>query len=200
MPPKSGVLIKCLVPIKDIISTASFPGDIDLLIIPYENESIILSKTLAIELKAVRASFSKQGKSPNDIGFSQANALTSLGFPYVAIGHLIISDKSPREAWREMMTTRIKDEKTGLCEKLQYTFIDMLPADLIQRSHGRLNKRCKDSSIGYFSAYISNDNERWFPEGGSARWNKRASKNLLDSIYQYYQSNFNFFFDTPRHE
>jgi hypothetical protein len=58
---------------------------------------------MAIEVKAIRASFAKQGRSPNEYGFSQAAALIAIGFPYVTVAHLIVSDRSPRSAWRKMM-------------------------------------------------------------------------------------------------
>ena len=72
-----------------------FPGDIDILIVPYENDFLQLDRVLAIEVKVVRASFEKQGRSPNDFGISQTKALLRAGFPYCAVAHLIVSDESP---------------------------------------------------------------------------------------------------------
>lgn len=199
MPQLSGVFISPLVDIRKIVPSASFPGDIDLLIIPYENQNLILSKTLVVELKAIRASFDKQGKSPNDFGFTQAKALLDLGFPYVAVGHLIVSDNSPREAWRNIMMGKIKDAETGELGELEEVSADMLPVDLMARAYGRMIKNRNDSKIGLFSAYISSTKGMWFPEGSSASWNNKTSKNLLDAIHEYYLSDFDNFFDTPRY-
>jgi hypothetical protein len=68
MPLGSGVFIAPLVQTKDILQRAERPGDIDLLVIPYEGGELVLERVLAIEAKAVRARFSRQGKSPNEFG------------------------------------------------------------------------------------------------------------------------------------
>jgi hypothetical protein len=57
-----------------------------LLAIPYEENEMILSMTIAIEVKIVRACYSNKGKSPNQYGFSQASALLEHGFPYAGVG------------------------------------------------------------------------------------------------------------------
>lgn len=81
MPPKSGVLIHPLVPTGSIAKGASRPGDIDLLIVPYENDDLILHRAVAMEIKALRVRHLRKGKSPNQFGFSQASSLLELGFP-----------------------------------------------------------------------------------------------------------------------
>jgi hypothetical protein len=134
MPPDSGVFIHNCVPTNDILQGVTFPGDIDLLIIPFEGSELILSKTVAIEIKALRAIFRKQDKSPNQFGFTQASALLDCGFPYVAVAHLIVSDESPTDAWREVQLARITNSQTGECEMLEQEKIDFMPADLIIRT------------------------------------------------------------------
>ena len=68
----SGVMIYPFAKSSGVVPDLNFPGDIDLLVIPYEDNQLIVSKTLAIELKIIRAKFTKQEKSPNDFGFSQS--------------------------------------------------------------------------------------------------------------------------------
>lgn len=199
MPKNSGVLIRGFVQTANILNGVSFPGDIDLVIIPYEGDALVLSKALAVELKIVRASFAKQGKSPNEFGFSQAQALIDAGFPYVAVGHLIISDQSPPENWRKVGLTRIKNSETGECEELTFVDKDLMPSDLIQRCFGRLKKNNINSGIGFFSCYLADD-ILWQPEGTHASSNQKTTINVLDSIWNYYCLDAKAFFDTRRYD
>jgi len=80
-----GVFIAPFVLSNKLLKHIVFPGDIDLLIIPYQENNLLLTRSIAVELKIVRATFAKQGKSPNDYGFSQASSLLSHGFPYAAV-------------------------------------------------------------------------------------------------------------------
>jgi hypothetical protein len=105
----AGVFIAPLILTHKIFPGMHRPGDIDLLVIPYEGGHLVLERTLAIEFKVIRASFARQGKSPNDFGYSQAAALLDLGIPYVAVGHFITSDSSPRELWHQVMRGEILD-------------------------------------------------------------------------------------------
>ncbi|MDR2689375.1 MAG: hypothetical protein LBB76_06415, partial [Azoarcus sp.] len=182
MPQDSGVVIGTFISSTDIMPGLTFPGDIDVLVIPYEGDDLVLSLTLAIEIKVIRASFERQGKSPNQFGFKQAKALLEAGFPFVAVGHLIVSDRSPKSAWREVGMTRIVDADSGACEPIQTIRHDMLPVDLLRRAHGRLSSNCPDSRLGHFSAY-PNDSGMWFPEGKRASFNPCMNINVLDKVY-----------------
>lgn len=196
--PDTGVMIGTFVPTAKVVPDLHFPGDIDVLVIPYEGDQLVLSSTLAIEIKVVRASFARQHKSPNQFGFSQASALLSAGFPYAAVGHLIVSDSSPEHAWREQWITRIVDADSGACEPPRPIMADMLPADLLQRSHGRLKHNCTDSRLGYFSAYPYGAG-MWQPEGEQATLNPTTSPEILEGIYAYYQQQHRHFLWTRRH-
>ncbi len=90
MPQDSGVYVCPVVPTEILTSEIRYPGDIDLLIVPYEMDELVLDRVVAVEIKAVRASFANQGKSPNGFGVSQASGLLQMGFPYVALAHLIV--------------------------------------------------------------------------------------------------------------
>lgn len=193
-----GVMIGAFVPSTKIMRAMKFPGDVDLLVIPYEDNQLIISETLAIELKAVRARFSNQGKSPNQFGFSQANALLSHGFPYSAVGHLIVSDPSPRSHWRETHMLRILDADEGTVDSVWPTVADLLPSVLIDRCFGRLQANCKNDLLGLFAAYITDDG-MWFPSARPARQNALASTATMEAIAECYERDFDKFLDTPKY-
>ena len=197
MPHNSGVMISSFIRAAEIVPGLTFPGDIDVLVIPYENDELVLSNTLAVEIKIVRASFIRQGKSPNQFGFSQAKALLAAGFPYVAVGHLITSDRSPSNAWRDVGVTKIIDADTGAVGPIRFIKYDMLPEDLLRRSHGRLSRNCSDQLLGYFSAYPGSQGI-WSPIGKSSDFNPCTKMSTLEGVYKYYQKNFQYFLWTRR--
>lgn len=201
MGPNSGVLIRPFAKSQDILSNLSFPGDIDLLIIPYEDGRLVVSKTLAIELKILRAKFSNQKKSPNEFGFSQASGLLNAGFPYVAVVHLIVSDTSPEDAWREILMAKVIDADSGAIELLGNEKKDMMPADLIQRSFGRLKAHSLDENLGLLSCYMESENNNaiWSPMGKIAKFNSQSSLQTFERIADYYYENYKFFLDTKRY-
>lgn len=197
---RGGVLIAPFVPTSAIIEGASFPGDIDLLIIPYDEETLLLSAALAIEVKVVRAKYSKQGKAPNEFGFSQANAIFSQGIPYAAVAHLIVSDTSPTGQWRVMHAAQVVNAETGEIGELQEVRVDMLPADLIDRSFGRLSANCSHDSLGLVAAYVSFErNGFWMPTSRRATKNTEVSQSTLAGLERFYNENYRYFLDTPKH-
>jgi hypothetical protein len=206
MPKGSGVFIQCLVPTAALCPGAIRPGDIDILILPYEGDELVLEETLAIEVKVIRATYARQGKSPNDFGFSQARAMLDLGFPKVAVAHLIVSDSSPRSAWREMMAVTILDEG-GNCTTLEPVWINALPLQLIERAFGRLSKAgANDDEIGLVAAYVGRIGRQvetskpstWTPEHRVAGNNPKLNRNLLASIADYFEARPDWWLDTPR--
>jgi hypothetical protein len=208
MPLGSGVFIAPLVRTRDILQRAERPGDIDLLVIPYERDELILERVLVIETKAVRARFSRQGKSPNEFGFSQALSLLDLGFPYVVVAHLIISDLSPEEYWQEMLAAEVLDRE-GNVRSIEPVRIDPMPDALTDRTFGRLQKNCKVSDIGLISAYIFSpifgncdpkQHMLHFPSGQAARLNPETRIKTLDAVAMYFHERYSEFLDTPRHD
>ncbi len=204
---KSGVYCRPLVPTKRLAPDASFPGDVDLLIVPYDGDELVLHRTIALEIKVVRATFRKQGKSPNEFGFSQAAALMKLGFPYVAVAHLIVSDKSPRSAWRPMGVARVLD-RHGRVELLNPVEADWLPIDLMLRSIGRLNAAAPPS-IGLVACYVGSSiddltgspRSGWLcPDCRAATWNPLQSRALLRRVAELFESDSSSFFDNPRYD
>lgn len=203
MPQDSGVLLCPLVLTRELFPEAVRPGDIDLLVIPYENDQLVLHRVMAIEAKAIRATFMKQGKAPNEFGFSQAAALLDLGFPYVALAHLIVSDTSPESAWREMgVAEKIDDD--GRVKILPNIMTDMMPADLMNRGLGRLRANRRIPELGLLAAYLETapragfGNSFWFPEGMAARFNPKVTTDTLERIGDFYHANVGRFIMTPR--
>jgi hypothetical protein len=200
MPQDSGIFIFPLVITQAIFPAAIRPGDIDILVIPYHRDELILDQILAIEVKVLRASFQKQGKSPNEYGFSQASSLLELGFPYVAVLHLITSDKSPPEAWGEAYFTRILDRE-GRVATPRKIETDLLPSHLIERAYGRLIKNSTRSEIGLVAAYVGdaskNDGE-WMPYGKEALRNSLRKSQTEQAVAEYFHKHALEALDTPR--
>lgn len=208
MSTNSGVFIAPLVQTKDILTGADRPGDIDLLVIPYEDDELVLERVLVIEAKVVRARYVRQDKSPNEFGFSQALSLLELGFPYVAVAHLIVSDLSPQEEWREMMAAEVLDRE-GNVKDLGKVKIDPMPGSLTDRAFGRLQKNCRVSEVGLISAYVFSpifgncDPKRrmvHYPSGRAAILNSRTRAETLDRVGSYFEERFADFLDSPRYD
>jgi hypothetical protein len=194
----SGVMINPFVPTSEIIPGAFFPGDIDLLVIPYEDDDLVLSMSMAVEVKIVRVQHSRQGKSPNRYGFSQAEASMRLGFPLVAVAHLVVSDNSPPEEYRTMLLGKI-DHSDGeiLLKDLTPVLADPMPQELLRRSYGRLCANCTNSNIGFFTTYLRGE-QIWEPLGKEAV-HCGFRKEALDGIKRYYDKNYDIFFQAPRY-
>jgi hypothetical protein len=208
MPMNSGVFIAPLVRTRDILTHAERPGDIDLLVLPYEDDELVLERVLAIEAKAVRARYLRQDKSPNEFGFSQALSLLELGFPYVAVAHLIVSDVSPEEEWHEMMVAEVLDRE-GNAKDIGKVRIDPMPENLTDRTFGRLQKNCKVSDVGLISAYIFSpvfgncDSKRQmvhYPSGRAANLNPQTRIETLEKVAAYFHERCGDFLDTPRYD
>ena len=123
-----GVVVSMLVASQELNPDLRKPGDVDILIIPYTDKSLVFSEAIAVEAKVIRASYAKQTKSPNQYGFSQAKGLWDIGFPYVAVAHFIVSDKSPRNQWvKKLQATIGKNESI---EDISEVDVDYLPVNL----------------------------------------------------------------------
>jgi hypothetical protein len=193
----TGVMICARIQTKDILKGRSAPGDIDLLVLPYAGNDLMLSQAMAIEVKAVRATFANPGKSPGGFGFTQASALLECGFPYVAALHLIVSDRSPPKYWREILVTEIVDSDTGECGPIRPYCGDTFPSDLIRRSIGRLEANCADARLGLAAAYIDRPGI-WMPSGRPATLNAAATTEVVTAIGDYFDGRYSRFLDTPR--
>ena len=201
----SGVFVKPVVLSETIASRHRSPGDIDLLVIPYEGRDLILDRILALEVKIIRARYERQGKSPNDMGMSQAHGLQQMGFPYVGLMHLVVSDDSPEEAWKEFQRVRVLD-KRGNAEWASPARIDPMPTNLIRRAIGRLERARKCPSLGLAAAYIPREafdrgrdkSPFWYPLASPAAWSDQFDPKLAEEIAAYFDANAATFLDNPR--
>lgn len=204
MPRQSGVFIRPIVRTSDLSRTRTKPGDIDLLIIPYEDDELILHRVLAVEVKIIRAKYVRQGKSPNDFGFSQATSLRDMGFPYVGLLHLIVSDDSPEHEWQEFERVRVIDNK-GTVERVSPIRLDVMPMKLIHRAFGRLEGRKTWPELGLAAAYVLAETfsvrgpagASWMPRACPAERND-MSCDLLSAVGEYFEANASSFLDNPR--
>lgn len=194
MPLDSGLLLATAVPSSDIAPQLRKPGDIDILAIPYEGCDLILSKTLAIEVKVIRASFLKQGKSPNQFGFSQVESLIDFGFPHVAVAHLIVSDSGPKETFKEVDMYESHDDSFV---RIGSVMDDPLPIKLTDRAYGRLLSNCPNRKIGFF-AYYMHSGRLYFPRGKRSYFSG-YTETCLEALYRYYIENADVFLQFPRY-
>lgn len=201
-----GVLIDILVDSKRLHPELIMPGDVDMLIIPYTKRTINFSQSLAIEAKVIRASFEKQNKSPNQFGFSQAKGLLNIGFPYVAVMHIIVSDISPSQSWQEILvgTVQSNDTIVGLTK----CFSDPLPIKLLDRALGRLIHHRTDEHIGVLAHYVATRQHNgmndfcegmYQPTGQVCTINPKTNPQLIAGMTAYYQQNWRWFLNTPRY-
>lgn len=192
----SGVMVTMSVPIQKIKSELSFPGDIDILVIPYENDFLLLSLTTVVEIKILRAEKKRLGKSPNRFGFSQASALLEHGFPYVALGHVIVTDDERDEPNREMLLARVGHQKS--ITSLTPIAEDAFEVDVCNRTHGRLERNTPNDDIGLFA--MNFDGSRVFEALGKAcRFNPDYDSRLLNGIQRFYEENADVFIEIPRY-
>ena len=205
MKPGSGVFVRPVVPTADLSNRHSKPGDIDLLIIPYENDEIVLDRVLALEVKVIRARHARQGQSPNEFGITQATSLKTMGFPYVGLLHLIVSDVSPEEEWEEVRRVRVID-KQGRAERVDPVRMDMMPFRLIRRAIGRLERMRTWPELGLAATYMvagafdreQRDGISWEPAASRALWNENYSEALMSEVAAYFDQNAPSFLDNPR--
>lgn len=207
MPEKSGVFVAVNVHTELLSTRVTKPGDIDLLIIPYEGDFLVLDQIVAIEVKAIRARFVNQGKSPNSLGMSQADGLIKIGFPYVGVAHLIVSDESPEELWRPMGVFRVLDEY-GRCEPLPDLDVDWMPVDLMARAIGKMEAACENKSVGLAAVYLGSKDEHfaggrgndgaWHPDVRKAVYNEQFDRELVLRVASLLEAKPQAFMDIPR--
>lgn len=206
MPPGSGMLLGPLLRTSEIFTGVNKPGDIDLAI-PYEGNELVLDQIMAFEFKTIRASFDRQHKSPNDFGFTQADALLAIGIPYVTVAHAIVSNGGPPESWREISVGKVLDNDR--IEALSPIKADMLPSDLMARAIGRLRANAPNETLGLLASYIeisdldqesSRRRGTWLPDARRAQLNESFSTDALDAIAEYVKRRPYHFVNTPRHD
>lgn len=207
MPRESGVLICPVAKTELLFHGQKLPGDIDLIVIPYERDTLILDKTMAVEIKIIRASYNRQDKSPNEFGYSQCRSLLKLGFPYVSLVHIIVSDRSPEDTWEDVPAYRIINDQ-GEAESAGMERMDTMPWRLIERAFGRLTKNAGTELIGLSATYVdtghpkSKDNTEingfHFPLCKKCQENPNLSESNMSILGNFFEKNSHRFFMTPR--
>lgn len=195
MPLYSGILVTTSIPSAYFDLKLVHPGDIDIIAIPYEQDRLLLSKTLVIEIKVIRASYAKQHKSPNQYGFTQAQALSDYGFPYTAVGHIIVSNPGPEETYETLEAFLIHEG-----DRLTYVgpqASDPLPRALLERAYGRLCANRKNNQLGFFAKYMQAE-QQWLSYGAPAE-NAGYTEKCMLAIQKCYREHRELFFRIPRY-
>lgn len=193
---RSGVMVAMSLPIQELTRGLSFPGDVDILAIPYEDDCLIPSLATVVEIKVLRAEKRRLGKSPNQYGFSQASSLLHHGFPYVAVGHVIVTDDVRDEPSRKMLLAEMDSRNCAVSSSVIVE--DAFEVDLCNRTYGRLVANTVDDSIGLFS--MNFDGLRVFEALGKAcAFNPQYDSGVLDGIQRFYEQNTDLFFEIPRY-
>lgn len=78
------------------------PGEIDILLIPYNEKEIFYQKSSAFEVKILKPSSTNLRKGPNTDGYSQTLGLIKLGFPYVGLIHIVVPSPLPENEKHEI--------------------------------------------------------------------------------------------------
>lgn len=68
------------------------PGEIDILLLPFDDEQVYYDKATAIEVKVAKPHIDNLHKGANSDGFSQVMGLVKAGFPYVGLVHVVLSN------------------------------------------------------------------------------------------------------------
>ncbi|WP_169392568.1 MULTISPECIES: hypothetical protein [Psychrobacter] len=193
-----GVVVSMLVDSYKVHPELKRPGDVDVLIIPYTKDSLVFSETMAIEAKVLRSAYTNQNKSPNQFGFSQAEGLWNIGFPYVAVAHFIVSDLSPTHQWRKILQGTVG--KNDTINNLKEVYFDDLPLILMARTLGRLSKSSKNQNFGLLSSYLGNikDKSMFFPDGTRCIKNPLNNEDLIKGLIKYYSENYKCFLNIPK--
>lgn len=165
------------------------PGDIDLLIVPFNEEKILVDRTIAIEVKIVRPSIKAPDRDSNESGRSQAAGLLADGFPYVGLLHVSIPESLPSEVhWNipvisTQLTADGKPSETG-----ERFLVDPFPLVCARRQNGRIAAMNLPKEIAFhaIAMSLSKDGERF---GGNTvgderrgLLNSKTSKKLLIQI------------------
>jgi hypothetical protein len=158
IPPKpdfDSLLIALEVPRDELqLNPDQAPGDIDMLIVPRNEDHILYGKTMAVEVKVVRPTIEKPSKNANSLGQTQSNKLVKGGFPYVGLLHLIIPEPSPEYMLTELTVRtasgfkHLKEGRPAPPPPKKEKF-DLFPVYATERQLGRLKKMRLPDFVGF---------------------------------------------------
>jgi len=78
------------------------PGEIDILLIPFDNKEVFYDKASAFEVKIAKPDIDRMYKGANSDGYTQTMGLVKAGFPYVGLVHVVCSKPIPDEVKQEI--------------------------------------------------------------------------------------------------
>lgn len=182
------------------------PGDIDILIIPFSEETIFFERSIAVEVKVIRPTLPKKGKSPNSFGTTQANGLLLDGFPYVCILYVIMTEPTKAEDYRQIQITgapiankeEARQDITKYLESSPFTNYDPFPMESTERLFGKLSKMAIPQGINLLSITLNFTENNVFKSFNGAferkvelseKRNPFASLESINSIEGYYKAN-----------
>lgn len=173
------------------LSRLGQPGDIDVIIIPHQDDCLYIGMTAVLEIKRLSLRSPRWHKSTDRLGITQANGLLEAGFPYVGILHVVVHDTGPPENHINMMTARVVNPDGHAIFEGE-TLVDMTGTISCERQLGRLLANNPDPAIG-LNCVSLNDVELLgergvsigMPHGRPAMKNPNASATCLNNIWKF---------------
>lgn len=172
------------------------PGDIDLLIIPFNDFRYFFDRSIAIEVKVLRPTIAKPSRNVNSMGLRQTLGLLRDGFPFVGLIHIAIPESTPSElVWDVPVISDTLGPNGELIETGRSIAIDPFPVVTAERQEGRINTMGLPIEIGFSSTglALSADGDRI--SGGTVGLsrtglpNPNFSQSLLGDIEKYFINN-----------
>ncbi len=168
------------------------PGDIDLLIIPFNESRYYFDRAIAIEVKVLRPTIAKPSRNVNSMGFNQTTGLLQDGFPFIGLLHIAIPEATPAEfCWDVPMIDNTLGPNGELVETGKRVAMDPFPIITAQRQEGRINALDLPEEAGFNSIglNLSLDGENF--SGGTVGFEKTGrpnpllSQEIMEAIEKY---------------
>ncbi len=82
------------------------PGDVDVLLVPYQGTNIFFEESAAFEVKVVRPTIDNPNRNANSFGRTQIKGLIEDGFPLIGLIHVCVPEPLPPEFRTEIMAVK----------------------------------------------------------------------------------------------
>lgn len=168
------------------------PGDVDLLVVPFDHSQYHFERSIAIEVKVVRPTIKKPSRNVNSMGLKQVSGLLRDGFPFVGLLHVALPEATPEEhCWDLPLIANTLGPNGELVETGERVAIDPFPIITAQRQEGRIATMGLPVEVGFCSIglNLSTDGEGF--SGGTVGFDKpgklnpQISHELLKAIEKY---------------
>lgn len=170
------------------------PGDIDYMIVPFDDNGIFFERTIAIEAKVLRPSIKNPARNVNTMGGSQARGLLRDGFPFVGLVHMSFPEPLPEKMRWLIPEISYKSDSSGNPVKTgQYFIYDPFPLSSAIRQEGRLNALSLPPYIAHkvIAMTLTADGTKFYGntigEEKQGLRNPTPSKQLINSIQNLMQ-------------